>query len=439
MGRLFGTDGIRGVVDKELTPALTKRVGKALSRILKEESDTPRVLVGMDTRESSNGLSSAIMEGIMEGGGVARSIGVCSTPAIAYLLTRGGYDAGVMISASHNPYEFNGIKIFGRGGYKLSDSMEDKIEELINEPSEKAAQGEYVEYLRSSFNTSLNGIKIGIDCANGSASYTAEELFSSLGAECYMINHTPNGKNINDRCGSTHLEAIKALVVGNGLDIGFAFDGDADRCIAIDEKGQVIDGDYIIAIISLMLKAEGRLKGNTVVGTVMSNLGLRKFCAENKIDFKCSAVGDRYVLEMLSEGGYSLGGEQSGHIIFPDIATTGDGQLTALALLAAMKRSGKRLSTLAEVMKKYPQININIDADCKDKEWLRSDGVIKEIINDAEGKLRDSGRIVVRPSGTEPLIRISVEAATVSEAKKICHCLEAKIKGRLNELKTSYR
>ena len=439
MGRLFGTDGIRGVVDKELTPALTKRVGKALSRILKEESDPPHVLVGMDTRESSNGLSSAIIEGIMEGGGVARSIGVCSTPAIAYLLTRGGYDAGVMISASHNPYEFNGIKIFGRGGYKLSDSMEDKIEELINEPSEKAAQWEYVEYLRSSFNTSLNGIKIGIDCANGSASYTAEELFSSLGAECYMINHTPNGKNINDRCGSTHLEAIKALVVGNGLDIGFAFDGDADRCIAIDEKGQVIDGDYIIAIISLMLKAEGRLKGNTVVGTVMSNLGLRKFCAENKIDFKCSAVGDRYVLEMLSEGGYSLGGEQSGHIIFPDIATTGDGQLTALALLAAMKRSGNRLSTLAEVMKKYPQISINIDADCKDKEWLRSDGVIKEIINDAEDKLRDSGRIVVRPSGTEPLIRISVEAATVSEAEGICKNIEAKIKGRLDELKTSYR
>ena len=254
-----------------------------------------------------------------------------------------------------------------------------------------------------------------------------------------MINHTPNGKNINDRCGSTHLEAIKALVVGNGLDIGFAFDGDADRCIAIDEKGQVIDGDYIIAIISLMLKAEGRLKGNTVVGTVMSNLGLRKFCAENKIDFKCSAVGDRYVLEMLSEGGYSLGGEQSGHIIFPDIATTGDGQLTALALLAAMKRSGKRLSTLAEVMKKYPQISINIDADCKDKEWLRSDGVIKEIINDAEDKLRDSGRIVVRPSGTEPLIRISVEAATVSEAEGICKNIEAKIKGRLDELKTSYR
>ena len=442
MGRLFGTDGIRGLVDKELTSSLAKRVGCALSRMLKEkQGDSPRVLLGMDTRESSGRLAASLMEGIKNGGGIALNVGVCPTPTVAYLLNKKDFDAGVMISASHNPYEFNGIKIFGKGGYKLSDEMEDEIEDLIlnDRITEEWAKKEYLDYVRSAFDYQLDGMKIGIDCANGSASYTAEDLFSSLGAECYMINHLPDGRNINEKCGSTHLDELKKLVLEKRLDIGIAFDGDADRCIAIDSDGIETDGDYIMALIALMLKNEGKLKCNAIVGTVMTNMGLKKFCKEQEIDFKCAAVGDRYVLEMMREGGYSLGGEQSGHIILSDYATTGDGQLTAVALLTAIKRSGKDLKELKKIMKKYPQVSTNIDADCNDKKSFTQDEAIQDIIKEAEKQLGGGGKIVARPSGTEPMIRISVEAATAEDAEMTCRLLEEKIKGRLKELKTSQR
>ena len=440
MKKLFGTDGIRGIAGSELDFNLAYHVGLALTQVLLSQGiEFPNILIGMDTRASSPMLCSAIMNGIRENGGRATNIGVCSTPAVAYHLVKHHFDAGVMISASHNPYEYNGIKIFGSNGYKLSDEIEAKIESLVFEEkiTPESAKEEYIDYLKAAFGISLDGLKIAIDCSNGSASVSAYKLFSSLGAECYMLSDNPDGKNINQNCGSTHLDGLKQFVIDNNLDVGIAFDGDADRCIAIDETGQEIDGDYILAILALRMKDEEKLNKNVIVGTVMTNLGLRKFCDEHGITFGCSAVGDRFVLEMLLEGKYSLGGEQSGHIILPGLATTGDGQLTAVALLSEIKKSGKSLSTLASVMKKYPQITINIDANTFEKQKVLDDEEIKQIISNAESELLDRGRLIVRPSGTEPLIRISVESATEDEAKEICQGLAKKIKGRLKELKTT--
>ena len=442
MGKLFGTDGIRGIFNKELDPTLAYRVGEALIEVLSEKGVIyPKVLIGMDTRQSSPLLSAALTEGITEKGGRATNIGVCSTPAIAYHLLNHAFDAGVMISASHNPYTYNGIKIFGSNGYKISDDDEEKIEKYIfrENITPDAAKKEYINYLKGSFKISLEGLKIGIDCANGSASVTAKELFNSLGAECYLLNDAPDGKNINKDCGSTNLADLKRLVLSKKLDVGIAFDGDADRCIAVDELGHEIDGDYIIAILAMKLKEEKKLNKNTVVGTVMTNLGLIKFCEKNGIVFKSSAVGDRFVLEKLNEENYSLGGEQSGHIIFSDIATTGDGQLTALALLSAIKESGKSLSTLAAIMTKYPQITINIEANELDKKALIEDDTIKKIIKEAENSVLNKGKIIVRPSGTEAMIRVTVESSTKGEAKEICYALTDKINKRLRELNSSVR
>lgn len=442
MGKLFGTDGIRGIAGKELDFCLARRVGKALVEILKSEGICePKILIGMDTRESSPTLSDALSKGITEAGGRAISIGVCSTPAVAFLLIKHSFDAGVMISASHNPYEYNGIKIFGKNGFKLSDEEEAQIESRIIDTetgiTPEGAKEEYINYLKNAFGVSLNGLKIGIDCANGSASVTAEKLFTALGAECLMISNSPDGHNINENCGSTHLDRLKALVLSNNLDVGIAFDGDADRCIAIDEKGREVDGDFIMAILATKLKSNRMLANNTIVGTVMTNLGLKKFCDENGIAFKSAAVGDRFVLEMLTEGGYTLGGEQSGHIILPHLATTGDGQLTAIALLSQIKESGKSLSALADIMKKYPQITVNINADARGKQAIVNDEKTKEIIFQAEEKLGDKGRIIVRPSGTEALIRITVEGESEEGAEAICHDIAKKIKGRLDELKSA--
>ena len=442
MGKLFGTDGIRGIAGKEITVDLARRIGRALTEVLRSTGiRMPSVLIGMDTRESSPTLCSALMDGILEVGGKAISIGVCSTPAIAYHLVKHSFDAGVMISASHNPYHYNGIKIFGGNGYKISDEAEEKIEGLISKENitPESAKNEYIDYLKETFGISLNGLRIGIDCANGSASVTAKELFTKLGAECYTISDSPNGKNINKECGSTHLEGLKSLVLDQGLDAGIAFDGDADRCIAIDETGREIDGDYILAILALRLREEKALDKNAIVGTVMTNLGLRKFCEENGITFKSSAVGDRFVLEMLKKEGYALGGEQSGHIILPHLATTGDGQLTAIALLSTVKSSGKSLGALAAIMKKYPQITLNIDADANDKLALTEDEGIKKIILDAERQVKSNGRIIIRPSGTEALIRITVESATEEEAERLSSQLAEKIKRRLKELKSAVR
>ena len=444
MARLFGTDGIRGVAGKELTRELAYGVGKALVHVLGNGNDT-RVVIGMDTRESSEWLCEAIAEGICSVGAEAAVIGVCSTPAVAYLVKKHSFDAGVMISASHNPYQYNGIKIFGGDGFKLSDALEDKIEALIGQNTEECETGaltdmkygveEYLEYLIGSFGISLQGLKIGVDCANGSSSVTAERLFKTLGAECTIISAEPNGTNINRGCGSTHLENLKELVVSKGLDLGIAFDGDADRCLAIDKNGNEIDGDFIMAIVGLWLKEYGKLNENTIVGTIMSNLGFVKFCESNGINFFAAKVGDRYVLEKMNECGYSFGGEQSGHLILGDLATTGDGQLTAVALLSRIKESGKSLSTLAAIMKKYPQYMVNIKADIREKEIFKTDEIILSLIADAEKILKDTGRLVIRPSGTEPLIRIMAEGEELSQITDICNRLAEKITARLTVLK----
>ncbi len=450
MGRLFGTDGIRGVYGSDLNGALAREVGRALVKALPKGDDKKSsIIVGMDTRLSSPLLADDVVCGICEAGGDATYIEVCSTPAVAYLVTKHGFDAGVMISASHNPYEYNGIKIFGADGFKLNDELESKIEELILDNDELfhredpmgslqydlSAIDEYVDYIVGSCSCRLEGLRIGIDCANGSASATAKEIFTRLGAECFMLADDPDGININKDCGSTHLDGLKRLVVEKGLDCGIAFDGDADRCLAIDENGCEVDGDFILAILAGKLNAEGRLRGNTLVGTVMSNLGLVKFCEENGIEFLATKVGDRYVLEALNERGFSLGGEQSGHIIMRELSTTGDGQLTAVYLLSYIKESGKSLSTLATAMKKYPQYMINVHADADDKAAFKTDEVIKEIIRESEKEMGSHGRILIRPSGTEPLIRVMTEGDESEMAEGICKRLAERIGKRLAELK----
>ena len=449
MGRLFGTDGIRGVYGGDLNCALAREVGRALVEVLPKGDDgKSRVLVGMDTRLSSFNLADAVMVGVCDAGGDADFIDVCSTPAVAYLVTKHKYDAGVMISASHNPSEYNGIKIFGADGFKLNDELENKIEGIILDNDElfhrtkpigcwnhlNSAIDEYVDYLVGSCNVRLDGLRVGIDCANGSASATAERIFTTLGAECHMLACKPDGININKDCGSTHLDEIKRLVLKEGLDVGIAFDGDADRCLAIDENGQEIDGDFILAILATKMKNEGQLTGNTLVGTVMSNLGLVKFCEQNGIDFVATKVGDRYVLEKLNEGGFALGGEQSGHIILRDLSTTGDGQLTAVALLSYIKESGKSLSTLATVMKKYPQYMLNVTANTEDKANFKTDPIIAELIRESEEEMGSHGRILIRPSGTEPLIRVMTEGDEPEIAERICRSLAEKIGKRIKEL-----
>ncbi len=453
MGRLFGTDGIRGVVGETLTFALARLVGRALVDSLPRGDDRRlSVLIGMDTRLSSFNLADSLMEGVTEAGGDVTHIEVCSTPAVAYLVVKHGFDAGVMISASHNPAEYNGIKIFGKDGFKLSDEIEEKIERyILNDADFTRADvrgrltmggddtdryiGEYIDYLVESASVSLDGMRVGIDCANGSASDMAVRIFTRLGARCYMLADRPDGVNINLNCGSTHLEGLRQLVLREGLDVGIAFDGDADRCLAIDGGGREIDGDYILAILAEKFKREGRLHGNTLVGTVMTNLGLIRFCEEREIGFLATKVGDRYVLEAINEGGLNLGGEQSGHIIIREKSTTGDGQLTAIALLCCIKESGKSLSTLADVMKKFPQFMINVHADAEEKAKFKSDEVIGAMIKDAEAEMGAHGRILIRPSGTEPLIRVMTEGDEPTLAEGICKRLAEKIASRLSELK----
>lgn len=450
MGRLFGTDGIRGIYGEELNSALARNVGRALVSVLPKGDDgVSRVLIGMDTRLSSDLLADSVMLGISDVGGHTDIMGVCSTPAVAYLVKKHCYDAGVMISASHNPCEYNGIKIFGSDGFKLSDELEERIEELILDSDTEALVvnkkgtlkylfdevDEYADYIVDCCDASLEGLRVGIDCANGSASATAERIFTRLGAECHMLADSPDGININKDCGSTHMENLRRLVKENGLDVGIAFDGDADRCLAIDENGNDVDGDFIIAILAEKLKSEGRLNDNCVVGTVMSNLGLVKFCERNGITFESTKVGDRYVLERLNEKGLSLGGEQSGHIILRQLATTGDGQLTAVALLSHIKKSGKSLSALASVMKKYPQYMINVRADSDDKAAFKTDAVIKELIAESEREMGDGGRILIRPSGTEHLIRVMTEGEDPEMAERVCTRLAQALSERLKELK----
>lgn len=447
MGRLFGTDGIRGVAGRELTAELAMKVGRAAASVLSDGlKRKPTLLIGCDTRISSSMLSAAVAAGICSAGADVTLLGVVPTPAVAYLVKHYHADAGVMISASHNTFEYNGIKIFNGEGYKLPDELEERIETLIEaDGSSKTAVGDgmggirraegavddYLAHLRASCPIGLDGVRIAVDCANGSASVTAGALFTSLGAEVHLLHREPNGININTNCGSTHIESLAAYVTANKVDCGLAFDGDADRLLCVDEAGALVDGDRIMAICAFDLKKRGKLTHQTAVGTVMTNLGFSRFCEENGIRFIATKVGDRYVLEEMLLGEYAIGGEQSGHIIFREFATTGDGQLTALALLSIMKRKGLPLSQLAAVMRKYPQTMVNITATADGKLHFYTDPEIRRALDRAAVELGSGGRIVVRPSGTEPLIRIMAEGEELSVIQRITDGVASVIRDRL--------
>ena len=441
MGRLFGTDGARGVANTELSCELAMQIGRAAAMVLtkSKKSDRPKVMIGMDTRISSKMLEAAITAGLCSVGADVLLLGVVPTPAVAYLVKSYDYDAGIMISASHNPCEYNGIKIFQGDGYKLPDALEDEIEDIIFDErkrpipvvgssvgkveSSETAIFDYVEHLKRTVqDCDFSHTRVALDCANGSSSITAPELFMSLGALCDVFSASPNGVNINDNCGSTHMEQISSFVKENrGCAAGFAFDGDADRLLAVDENGDLVDGDKIIAICAKYLKDEGKLANDTAVVTVMSNMGFFKFCEENDIKCEKTKVGDRYVLENMRENGNIIGGEQSGHVIFHDYATTGDGQVTALQLMKIMSKTGKKLSELAAQMTKYPQVMKNVRVSAMGKARFNDDEDIKNAIASAERELGDDGRVLVRVSGTEPLVRVMLEGSDEKLISKLCN------------------
>ncbi|MBE6531446.1 MAG: phosphoglucosamine mutase [Ruminococcaceae bacterium] len=448
MGRLFGTDGVRGIANTELSCERALEIGRAAATVLADGCRRrPVFVIGCDTRASSEMLDCALTAGLCSVGADVIRLGVIPTPAVAYLVVKYKADAGIMISASHNPAEFNGIKIFSGNGYKLPDMLEEQIEAIVldkhpmPEPITGGALGrvtytpdavkDYIKHVKSNVHHSLEGLEIAIDCANGSASATAERLFTELGAKVHMLNDKPDGVNINKNCGSTHLEGLAEYVVANKLDCGIAFDGDADRCLCIDEKGEQVDGDMIMAICALDLKKRGKLNGNTVVGTIMTNFGFGKFCEENGIRFIATKVGDRYVLEEMLLEDYSFGGEQSGHIIFRDFTTTGDGQMTATQLLCHMRCEKKPLSELASVMKRYPQVMINLKISAAGKIAFYTDRDVNDKIEEAKTTLGSTGRIVVRPSGTEPLIRVMVEGMDEDEITRIAEDVANTISERL--------
>lgn len=426
MGRLFGTDGVRGVANSELTPELAYKIGRAGAYVLTcETSHKPRILVGKDTRISGGLLESALVAGICSVGAEAVIAGVIPTPAIAYLVKAEKFDAGVMISASHNSFEHNGIKYFSNLGYKLSDDIEERIEniilddaEVIDNPTyEKVGTisydfslcDKYIEFARSTVSGDFSGLKIAIDCANGSSSVTAEKTLKALGAEVFVLNNTPDGVNINKNCGSTHIEELSDFVKSNKVDLGLAFDGDADRVLAVDENGDLVDGDKIMSVCAIEMRKSGKLKKDTIVATVMSNLGLFVMGEENNFNIEKTKVGDRYVLEKMLDEDYSLGGEQSGHIIFLEHNTTGDGLVTGLQLTAILKQTGKKLSELASVMQIYPQVLINARVKTENKEKYLEDAEICQEIAKIEEEFKGSGRVLIRPSGTEPLVRVMIE------------------------------
>ncbi|MEW9095617.1 MAG: phosphoglucosamine mutase [Clostridiaceae bacterium] len=440
MGRMFGTDGVRGIANKELTASLAYNLGKAGAYVLTNGTHKPKILVGMDTRVSGHMLESALVAGILSVGAEAVCLGVVPTPAIAHLTRKYEADAGVVISASHNPVEYNGIKFFDGQGYKLSDELEDKIQMLIENNfegvpcpigegigrrtiEEGTALKDYINYAVSTVNTDLKGMKIALDCANGAAYKAAVEGFKELGAEIYPINNKPNGININKNCGSTHPEDLMKFVVDNGCDLGLAFDGDADRCLAVDEKGNLVNGDFIMAICGKHMKEQGKLDRNTVVVTVMSNMGLFIAMDKEKIDLVKTKVGDRYVLEEMLKEGYKIGGEQSGHIIFLEHNTTGDGLVTALQLSAIVKKSGKKLSELTSIMRELPQVLVNAKVPNDKKKIYIEDREIAEEIEKIEEKMNGKGRVLIRPSGTEPLVRVMLEGEDQEEIDVIAHNL----------------
>ncbi len=429
MKRLFGTDGVRGVANSELTPELAFKLGKAGATVLTSEIHKPKVLIGRDTRISGNMLEAALIAGMMSVGADVLIAGVIPTPAVAYLTRYYHADAGVMISASHNSVEFNGIKFFDSKGFKLPDSVEDEIQRLMDTDdmpcpvgtdvgrkiSIKSAKEDYMDFLASTIDVSLEGIEVVMDCANGAASGVAPALFKRLGATVYPYYFLPDGTDINKNCGSTHPERICEIVKEIGADIGIAFDGDADRLIACDERGVELDGDHVLAVCGRMLLNEGRLNKKTIVGTVMSNMGLDIFANKNNIRLEKTAVGDRYVLENMIENGYSLGGEKSGHVIFLEYNTTGDGLLTALQLLRAKAIEKKEMSVLAKDMKNLPQVLVNIRVDNDKKDLYKTDQDIINEIKKADQALNGRGRTLIRASGTEPLIRVMLEGENEAE------------------------
>ena len=438
MGRLFGTDGARGVANSELTCELSMQIGRAAAMVLTENlSHRPKVMIGMDTRASSEMLEASIAAGLCSVGADVLLLGVVPTPAVAFLVKEYGYDAGVMISASHNPCEYNGIKIFQSTGYKLPDELENEIESIILDDAKvppvmiggdvgritrsDTAADDYIKHVLSTIDVRCENLKIAIDCANGSSSVSAKRIFESLGADCIIINAEPNGVNINADCGSTHMDGLRKCVIDNHCDLGFAFDGDADRCLAVDEKGELIDGDKILAIFSKYMKNMGILKNNTCVVTVMTNLGFFKYAKANGIVAATTKVGDRYVLEEMLKGGYNIGGEQSGHIILLDYANTGDGELTGTKLLTVLKCTGEKASELASCMECYPQVLVNVKITADKKGMWDKVPEITDAIKMYSEKLGDEGRILVRESGTEPLVRVMIEGKRTGIITEYAH------------------
>lgn len=446
MGKLFGTDGIRGIANLELTPELAYNVGRAAGFIL-SKNKKGKILVGRDTRLSGHLLESALASGIMSIGLDVEMAGVIPTPGIAYLTRKSDYLAGVVISASHNPFEYNGIKFFSSEGYKLPDELENQIEDLIFSDTKiyknatgadvgniiysEELQDEYENYLIGLSDLNLSNMKIAIDVGNGALYKIAPKVLRDLGAEVIVVNNAPDGTNINDNCGSTNPDLISKLVVETKADMGMSFDGDADRIIAVDEKGNIIDGDHILAICATQLKIENRLKNDTVVGTIMSNIGLKRYLEDIGVKLVYTQVGDRYVLEEMQKDNYVLGGEQSGHIIFLDYNTTGDGLATGIHLLEVMSKSNKKLSELNNLMKSYPQVlvNANVRSDLKNKYMEFED--IKNKIDSIEEKFKGNGRVVIRPSGTESLVRVMIEGedeeVLQKEAEELAKLIEKKL------------
>lgn len=441
MGRLFGTDGVRGVANTELTPELAYKLGKAGAAVLSRENERPVFVIGKDTRLSGDMLENAITAGILAVGGNVIKVGVIPTPAVAYLVKHYGADAGIVISASHNPYEYNGIKFFNGQGFKLDDSIEDKIEDLIlrnvniSEPvtgdglgrcleAEDDAVELYCKFLLSTIDRRLDGMKIVLDCANGASYKTAPATYRALGAEVITIGCDPDGININDHIGSTHPELLQQKVVEEKADIGLAFDGDADRLIVVDEKGLIIDGDKTICICAKMMKDAGRLRENKVTATVMSNIGFHKYVKEViGADVEVTGVGDRYVLESMLETGCVIGGEQSGHIIFLDYTTTGDGTLSSLQFVKAVLESGKKPSELSKEIEIFPQVLINARVANENKKAYEDDEEVQKKIESIEEELKTTGRVLIRPSGTEPLVRVMLEGEDVERLHELAQDL----------------
>lgn len=444
MGRMFGTDGVRGVAGTELTIELAMKLGQAGAYVLtKEQAHQPTIIVGCDTRISGGMLANALMAGICSVGANAIYAGVVPTPAIAYLTRKHKVDAGVVISASHNPMEFNGIKFFNGEGYKLSDQLEDEIEALIKNDMRDVPipigsgvgkveyrfdiRDEYIRFMEKRVPVDLSGMKIVVDCAEGAAYYTSVRTLEDLGAELVAIHTNPDGTNINANCGSTHMEELQARVVYEKADVGIAFDGDADRMLAVDELGNIVDGDQIMAVIGNHMKKQGKLNKDTIVVTVMSNLGFTLMGEREGLHLEKTKVGDRYVLENMLENGYNLGGEQSGHVIFLDDNTTGDGLLSALHLLKVMVDTKEKLSELAKIMEVLPQALVNAKVPNHKKEHYMEYTEIAEAIGELEKKFNGEGRVLIRPSGTEPMVRVMIEGkdqkAIEEEAKKLAELI----------------